>query len=46
VRSGRTHRNLAKEKLEIFSTVPANLIGVILNGGDSVLAQNYSYYHY
>jgi len=46
VRSGRTHRDLAKEKLEIFSTVPANLIGVILNGGDSVLAQNYSYYHY
>ncbi|NLP10232.1 polysaccharide biosynthesis tyrosine autokinase [bacterium] len=46
VRSGRTHRDLAKEKLEIFSSVPANLIGVILNGGDSVLAQNYSYYHY
>jgi capsular exopolysaccharide synthesis family protein len=46
VRSGKTHRNLAKDKLEIFASVPANLIGSILNGADSVLVQNYSYYHY
>jgi capsular exopolysaccharide synthesis family protein len=45
--SGKTNRNLAKEKLEIFQTVPANVIGVILNGSDSSLVQHsYSYYHY
>jgi capsular exopolysaccharide synthesis family protein len=46
VRSGKTQRDVAKDKLEIFSTVPANLIGCILNGADSVLVHNYSYYHY
>jgi capsular exopolysaccharide synthesis family protein len=46
VRSGKTQRNLAKDKLEIFNSVPVNLIGSILNGADSVLVQNYSYYHY
>jgi len=46
VRSRKTNRNLAKDKLEIFQTVPANLVGVILNGSDSTLVQNYSYYHY
>lgn len=46
VRSGKTNRNLAKDKLDIFTSVPANLIGSILNGADTVLVQNYSYYHY
>ncbi len=46
VRSGKTNRNLAKDKLDIFTSVPANLIGSILNGADTVLMQNYSYYHY
>jgi len=46
VRSGKTDRNMAKDKLEIFSSVPANLIGSILNGAESILVQNYSYYHY
>ncbi len=46
VRAKKTDRNLAKEKLEIFQTVPANLVGVILNGSDTALVQNYSYYHY
>ncbi len=47
VMAGKTNRNVAKEKLEIFHTVPANLIGIILNGSDSALVQNYySYYHY
>lgn len=47
VMAGKTNRNVAKERLEIFKTVPANLIGIILNGSDSALVQNYySYYHY
>ncbi len=46
VRSGKTQRNVAKDKLEIFNSVPVNLIGTILNGAEAVLVQNYSYYHY
>ena len=46
VRSGKTSRTLAKEKLEIFETVPVKLIGIILNGSETALVHNYSYYHY
>ncbi len=47
VRAGDTNRTVAQEKLEIFQTVPARLIGVILNGSETALVNNsYSYYHY
>ena len=47
VRSGVTKKSVAKEKLEIFETIPANLIGVILNGTETAIVNNsYSYYHY
>jgi protein-tyrosine kinase len=47
VRSGKTNYKTAKEKLDIFQTIPANLIGVILNGSETALLKNtYSYYHY
>lgn len=47
VRAGKTNRKTAKERLEIFETVPTNLIGVIMNGTEEALLKNsYSYYHY
>lgn len=47
VRAGVTKKTTAKQKLEIFETIPANLIGVILNGTEAALVNNsYSYYHY
>jgi len=47
VRADVTNRNIAKQKLDLFDNVPANVIGVILNGTDTELAHDgYSYYHY
>lgn len=47
VRVGVTKRDVAKAKLEMFKNVPANVLGVVLNGGDANLAHEaYSYYHY
>jgi polysaccharide biosynthesis transport protein len=47
VRSGHTNYKIANERLEIFKTIPANVIGVILNGSENALLENYySYYHY
>ncbi len=47
VRSGKTNRNSAKERLGIFSTVPAKLAGIIVNAAEEVPMKNsYSYYHY
>lgn len=46
-RADVTNRNVAKQKLDLFENVPANVIGVILNGTDTELAHDgYSYYHY
>jgi tyrosine-protein kinase Etk/Wzc len=46
VRAGRTSRSKAMEKMEIFQSVPAKVVGAVLNGSASQLVQNYSYYHY
>ncbi|MBN1997960.1 hypothetical protein JW935_10435, partial [candidate division KSB1 bacterium] len=47
VRAGKTNYHNAKVKLEIFQEIPAHLIGVILNGSETALLNNYySYYHY
>lgn len=47
VRAGKTKYTLAKEKLEIFQKIPANLVGIIINGSETALVSNaYSYYHY
>ncbi len=46
VRSGKTNRKLAQDRLEIFQSVPANLVGVVINGSEKTLVKNYSYYHY
>ncbi len=47
VRAEVTNRNIARQKLDLFHNVPANLIGVILNGAQADLAhEGYSYYHY
>ncbi len=47
IRAGRTDRNLAKSKLELFSSVPAKVLGAILNGTTADMAHpGYSYYHY
>jgi len=46
VRAGKTKISKAKEKMEIFHTVPAKLVGAVLNSSDTQLVQNYSYYHY
>jgi len=46
VRAGKTPRKLAKERLDIFQSVNANLVGAILNGSEQILVKNYSYYHY
>jgi len=46
VRAGKTRIGKAKEKMEIFNTVPVKLVGAVLNSSDTQLVQNYSYYHY
>jgi len=47
VRAGKTNREFANQKLELFANVPAKVLGVILNGTTSDMAHpGYSYYHY
>lgn len=47
VRAGKTHREVARQKLELFQNLEAKIIGVILNGTSVDLAhEGYSYYHY
>ena len=47
IRAGKTERNLAKQKLELFNNVPAKVIGAVLNGTTADMAHpGYSYYHY
>ncbi|MFQ5769337.1 MAG: polysaccharide biosynthesis tyrosine autokinase, partial [bacterium] len=47
LRAGRTDRDVAKQKLELFTHVPAKVIGAILNGTTADMAHpGYSYYHY
>jgi capsular exopolysaccharide synthesis family protein len=47
VRAGKTHREVARQKLELFHNLEAKVIGVILNGTSVDLAhEGYSYYHY
>lgn len=47
IRAGKTNRDLAKQKLELFASVPANVLGIILNGTTADMAHpGYSYYHY
>ncbi|MCH8873884.1 polysaccharide biosynthesis tyrosine autokinase, partial [candidate division KSB1 bacterium] len=47
IRAGKTNREFAHQKLELFSNVPAKVLGVILNGTTSDMAHpGYSYYHY
>jgi len=47
VRAGKTNREVARQKLELFQNLEAKIIGVILNGTSVDLAhEGYSYYHY
>jgi capsular exopolysaccharide synthesis family protein len=47
VRAGKTHREVARQKLELFQNLEAKIIGVVLNGTSVDLAhEGYSYYHY
>lgn len=47
IRSGVTDRNVAKQKLEMFRSVPVRLLGVVLNGTSEEFGHDgYSYYHY
>ena len=47
VKAGATNKKSAKERMEIFNSVPANLIGVVVNGTEEALMKSsYSYYHY
>ncbi|MDZ7724147.1 MAG: polysaccharide biosynthesis tyrosine autokinase [candidate division KSB1 bacterium] len=47
VRVGMTNSAHIKKRLEVFNTVPANLIGAILNGNqEEQVKEYYSYYHY
>ncbi|MFQ5636703.1 MAG: GumC family protein [bacterium] len=47
IRAGKTHRDLAKQKLELFNQVPAKVFGTVLNGTTADMAHpGYSYYHY
>mgnify|MGYP005725496009 CR=1 FL=1 len=47
VRAGKTHREIAKQKMELYQHVPAKVMGIILNGASADLAhEGYSYYHY
>ena len=47
VRAGKTQRDVAKQKMELYQHVPAKIIGAILNGaGEEYAHEGYSYYHY
>ena len=47
IRAGRTDRDLARQKLGLFSNVPAQILGVVLNGTTADMAHpGYSYYNY
>ena len=47
IRAGKTHRDIAKKKMELFKHVDAKIIGVVLNGTATEIAhEGYSYYHY
>ncbi|MFQ5822464.1 MAG: GumC family protein [bacterium] len=47
IRAGKTDREVAQQKLELFSNMPSTVIGVILNGTTADMAHpGYSYYHY
>jgi len=47
IRAGKTDRNIARQKLELYHNVPAKVIGVVLNGTSGEFAhEGYSYYHY
>jgi polysaccharide biosynthesis transport protein len=47
IRSGVTNRNLARNKLDLFKSVPAKVLGIILNGTSNEFGHDgYSYYHY
>ena len=47
IRANYTNRDEAKDRLEVFQTIHANLIGVILNGTESTIERSYySYNHY
>ena len=47
VRVGMTNTSHIKKRLEVFNNVPANVIGVILNGNqEEQVKEYYSYYHY
>ncbi|KAA3612267.1 MAG: hypothetical protein DWQ05_19915 [Calditrichaeota bacterium] len=47
VRAGKTQRDVAKQKMELYHHVPAKIIGAILNGaGEEYAHEGYSYYHY
>jgi len=47
IRAGKTHREVAKQKMELYHHVPAKVMGIILNGTSVNLAhEGYSYYHY
>ncbi len=47
VRSGKTQKEVARQKMELFKNVHAKIIGAILNGTAVDLAhEGYSYYHY
>ncbi len=47
IRAGKTDRDLAKQKLELYNNVPAKILGTILNGTTEDMAHpGYSYYHY
>ena len=47
VRYGKTNHRIAQERLEVFKSVPAHVIGIIINGTEeTVLKSSYSYYHY
>jgi len=47
VRSGKTGKEVARQKMELFNNVHAKIIGIILNGTAVDLAhEGYSYYRY
>ncbi len=47
LRAGKTRKEVAQQKMELFKNVHAKIIGVILNGTAVDLAhEGYSYYHY
>ncbi|MFZ5516431.1 MAG: polysaccharide biosynthesis tyrosine autokinase [Candidatus Zhuqueibacterota bacterium] len=47
IRSGVTDRDMARQKMEMFKNVPAQVLGVVLNGTSAEFGhEGYSYYHY